>query len=150
MKYAHNIEMRVFCKEDDDEEQIIKIIHSLFPFDFEKERIEFQSEKVVTFEKKKIKIFKVFIKKERHTSKFLKNFFSQFTPDQKDLLKKQLSSRLDERLHFYIRLDKPKLLQGGYWITDAGDCFHFNICIAAYPHKREVAQKIVSKMLHLY
>ena len=38
MKYAHNIEMRVFSKEgEDDEEKIIGKVHELFPFDFEKE-----------------------------------------------------------------------------------------------------------------
>ena len=39
MKYVHNIEMRVFCKEDDNEDLILKKIKELFPIDFEKEKI---------------------------------------------------------------------------------------------------------------
>lgn len=150
MKYAHNIEMRVFCKEEDNEQLIADSIKRLFPFDFEKEKIEFKSKIAETFENRKLKIFTVFIKNERHTIRFLKNLFSKLGPEQIELLKKQISSRLDDKLHFFIRLDKTCLLNNEYRVTDSGDCFHINICIAAYPHDRRVAKEIVKKILCLH
>jgi len=149
MKYAHNIEMRVFCKEDDNEELIIEKIKNLFPFDFEKEKVEFKSKISYGFEDKKINILTVFVKKERHTTSVLKNLMKNLDQEQKDLLLKQLDSRLDETLHFYFRLDKDKLLNDEYLITDSGNCFHFKISVAAYPHKRDVAEKIVREILNL-
>ncbi|AJF61264.1 TPA: hypothetical protein HA239_01285 [Candidatus Woesearchaeota archaeon] len=148
MKYAHNIEMRVFSKEgEDDEEKIIGKVHELFPFDFEKEKVEFKSKISYGFEDNKIKVITVFVKKERHTKKVLKNLMSRLSEDQKEMLLRQMDSRLDNGLHFYMRLDKEKLLNGEYRITDSGNCFWLKICIAAYPHKRETAEKIVRAML---
>ena len=87
------------------------------------------------------------LNKERHTSKFSQLFLSKFTEEQKELLVKQMESRLDDKLRFFIRLDKPKLLEGEDWITDKGNCFHFTFAIAAYPHKREVAKRIIKRSL---
>ena len=149
MKYAHNIEMRVFSKEEDDEDMIVGKIKLLFPFDFKEEKIEFKSKISYGFEDKKIKILTVFVKKERHTTAVLKNLMKNLDQEQKDLLLRQLNSRLDETLHFYFRLDKDKMLNDEYLITDSGNCFHFKISVAAYPHKREVAEKIVREILEL-
>lgn len=149
MKYAHFIEMRVFCKEEDNQEIIEKKIHELFPFDFEKEKLIIKSKKCEGFEDKIIKILTVSIKKEKHTKLFLKNLIDKISDEQKKLLEKQLESRLDETLHFYIRLDKEKLLNNEYWITDYGNCFHITISIAAYPHKRETAVAMVKNILGL-
>ena len=147
MKYAHHIEMRVFCKEGEDEKGIVDKIHELFPMDFEKEKIEFTRKSAESFDGNRITIFTVFVKKERQTTIVLKNLFSHLDNSQIDLLKQQLESRLDDKLHFYIRLEKKELLLGNYQITDSGDCFHINISIAAYPHKRTVARKTVEKLL---
>jgi RNA binding exosome subunit len=149
MKYAHNMEMRVFCKQGDDELSIVNTIHELFPFDFDKEKVEFTKNISETFDGKTMKIFTVFTKKETVTTRVLKDLFSKLSASQKALLRSQLESRLDDRLHFYLRLDKPKLLSGEYEITDSGDCFHFKICVAAYPHKRPVARSVVEMILKL-
>ncbi|MFH0875586.1 MAG: RNA-binding domain-containing protein [archaeon] len=147
MKYAHNIEIRVFCKEDEDENAIISVLHKLINFDFEKEKIIIEKKMAETFEDRKLDIITVFTKKQSHTTKFIEDLFFNLSLEQKEMLKRQLNTRLDEKLHFYLRLDKPKLLNGEYLITDGGDCFHIKICIAAYPHKYEVAREIVLKML---
>jgi len=149
MKLAHNIEMRVFCKERDNEKWIVKKIKELFPFDFAKEKVEFKSKISYGFEDNKIKVYTVFAKKQRQTTEVLKNFMKNLNKEQKDLLLKQINSRLDESLHFYIRLDKDKLLENEYYITDSGNCFHFKICIAAYPHKRDVAIEIVKQIVNM-
>ena len=41
------------------------------------------------------------------------------------------------------------MLNDEYFITESGNCFHFKIGIAAYPHKRDVAEKIVREILEL-
>jgi RNA binding exosome subunit len=146
MKYAHYVAMRVFCREEDNEDEIIETIKKLFPLDFEKDA-EITSRTAYGFEDNKIKIFTVSLKKIRDINKFVKHFFSNLSKEQKELLEKQMESRLDKTLHFYIRLEKDKLLDGEYWITDSGRCFHFKFAVAAYPHKREVARQVVKRML---
>jgi RNA binding exosome subunit len=148
MKFAHHIGIRVFCKEGDNEQEIINAIHDLVDYDFEKEKIELKMQNAELFENKTMKILTVFLERQSHTTKFLKDLVSHFNTEQKELLKKQLSSRLDEKLHFFIRLDKPKLLEGEYWIIDEGDCFHIDITVAAYPHTRDTAKKIIEEMLN--
>ena len=69
--------------------------------------------------------------------------------EQKMILIEQLQSRLDNHLHFYIRLDKDRILCNEYLLTDYGNCFHIKISIAAYPHKREIAEEIVKKIISL-
>ncbi len=147
MRYAHCIEMRVFCKEGDEEGQIENRIKELFPFDFKEEKIRLEARTSYGFDNKKIKILSVRIDKERHTTKFLNSLMEKIGGEQKGLLLGQMESRLDDKLHFYIRLDKDKLLNGEYWITDSGNCFRFAIAIAAYPHRREAAEKIVESLL---
>ncbi len=147
MKHAHFIEMRVFSKEIDDEGAILNKISDIFPLDLEKEKISIGKQSAEVFDNKKINILKVSIKKDRHIGNFLDRMFSRLTKDQKELLLKQIESRLDNDLNFFFRLDKEKLMDGEYWITDSGNCFHFKISVAAYPHKREVAKKIIEDLL---
>ena len=147
MKIAHFIEIRVFSYEEDNEEQIVEKIKELIPFDFNKEKIELKKKNAFGFNDKIISVICVGIKKQNHTSKVIEKLLKKLNNDQKKLLLKQLQSRLDKDLHFFIRLDKDKLLKNEYWITDSGNCFHFKIAIAAYPHKREVGEKIVEELL---
>ena len=149
MKYVHNIEVRVFCKEDDNEDLIVKKIKELFPFDFKKEKIKLKRKTSYGFEDKKIVVFTIVVNKQRHTKLVLKNLMDKLSEEQKDMLLKQLYSRLDESLHFYLRLDKDKFLNNEYWITDTGNCFHFKMAIAAYPHDMDVAEKIIKEILRL-
>ena len=145
MKIAHNIKLRVFCREGDDENKILGALHKLVEADFKK--IDFKAENAELFEDKKMKIFTIILKKNKNMRRFIENIFRGFNEEQKNLLRRQIESRLDSDLHFFIRLDKPKLLDGEFWVTDSGNCFHIDICIAAYPHKREVAREIVEMML---
>ncbi len=149
MKFVHNIELRVFSKDDDNEDLIVKKIKELFPFDFEKEKIMLKRRTTYGFEDKKIIVFTIIVNKQRHTKVVLNNLMKNLSKEQKDLLLKQLDSRLDKSLHFYLRLDKDKLLNNKYWITDSGNCFHFKMVIATYPHNKEVAKEIVKEILNL-
>ena len=60
MKYAHNIELRVFIKQEDNEEGIMKNIHDLLPFDFEKEKVEQKIDHVSTLDETPFNIVTIF------------------------------------------------------------------------------------------
>lgn len=145
MKYAHFIEMRVFSKEEDNEEEIKEKIKSMFPF----EKLTIEQSTVIGFEDKKIRIFNVVLKNNSHINSFLTNMIGNLSKEDKILVEKQIENRLDDSLHFYIRLEKNSLLAGVYEITDSGNCFHFKISIATYPHSREQAKEIIKKLLKL-
>jgi len=44
-------------------------------------------------------------------------------------------------------LNKDKFLVDKYELTDAGNCLHIKIAIAAYPNKREVAVEILKQII---
>lgn len=150
MRSANSIHIRVFSKEGEDEEKIAERIKLLAPFDFEKEKIKFRRETAISFNESKIKIFTLLLEKERHTTAFLKLLMSKLAQEQKELLLRQIETRLDTELNFFIRIDKEKLLnENRLWITDSGNCYHITISIAAFPRKREVALKVVDEILRL-
>lgn len=149
MKYAHLIRLSVFSKEGEKEEDILRSLKELIPFNLEDEKIIIEIKKASGFEEKKIIIFTVTLKKETHTTKFLKNLNQKLSDDQKSLLKRQSESRLDKKYNFFIRLDKQKLLEKNEtWITDSGDCFHIRISIAAFPKNRENALNAVINLFN--
>lgn len=139
MKIMHFIEMRVFSKEEDNEEHIKEKIKKLFPF----EKLKIEESIVIGFEDKKIKILKVNITKNAEMNSVVKSLISKFSAEQKKLICSQIESRLDSSLNFYLRLDKEKLLKNEYEIVDHGNCFHFRFSIATYPHSRDRAIEII-------
>lgn len=143
MKLAHNIAMSVFGDESDLQENLEKVFHSLLPVDFEKEKITLSKNNAEGVQNKKIVILELIIKKDRHIKEFLKNLNNLLTKDQKELLIKQSDSRLDNSLHFFLRLDKDKLLNNEPLLTDKGNCFHIKISLAVFPKKREKVLNIL-------
>jgi len=146
MKLLHFVEMRVFCKEYDIFDDIVKGIHFLFPFDFVKEKIILGEKTVEGFDQKKIKIFTVKISKQSQTTAFIKHLSKNLDDKQRKTIIEQLDSRLDEGLHFYIRLEKDELISGKYYLTDTGNCYHIKLSIAAYPHRKEAARDIIKSI----
>ena len=147
MKIIHFVELRVFCKENEDEEKIKQKLTELVPFDLYSEKVDILEETVDGLEGNKFQIYKIVLSKSQHTKKFIKDFISKFSDKQIKLLKEQIESRLDEGLHFFIRLDKDKLLNDNISITDTGNCFHIRITLALYPAKREPALELINKIL---
>ena len=76
MKFVHNIEMRVFSKEDDDEDIIIGKIKELFPF----EKLNLKRKTTYGFEDKKIIVFTINASKQRQTNIVLKKLYSFYPP----------------------------------------------------------------------
>jgi len=147
MKSLNKAVISVFAREDEDFEAVKKTLLSLIPMDIEKEKIQLQRNTARGFEDKKIVVLKIELEKPRHTNAFIKKLLNDLTQEQKETLLKQAESRLDEHMHFFIRLDKEGLLQGNHEITDSGDCFHIKLHIAAFPSKRLEALKVIEKLL---
>ena len=145
MRFANNIKVSVFVKPEEDEASIKKHLLALFPFDLEQERIIFNRSNAIGFNQKEIVILEVDLKKERHTNAFLNFLKEKLNEQQKSVLVKQ-ENRLDEDCNLFIRLDKEKLLNNEYWITDSGECYHIRISIAAFPKKKEKARVVVEKI----
>jgi RNA binding exosome subunit len=145
MKLCNIIKVTVFAKPEDDCEQIGKAFQSLFPFDFADEKVDLKKIKTQGFNEREIIIYEIDLDKDRHINAFLKELNSKLSQEQKDLLIRQ-DNRLDEHLNFFIRLDKPKLLTGEYWITDSGDCFHIKMNVASFPRNREQAKNVLREI----
>ncbi|MBD3304549.1 hypothetical protein GF343_05375 [Candidatus Woesearchaeota archaeon] len=148
MKYLNKAVASVLVKENEDLEEIKTALECLIPLDLEKEKIPVKRQTAKGFEDKKIVILKIELEKARHTNTLIKDLLNKLTKGQKALLLDQAESRLDNHQHFFIRLDKEKLLkEGRYEITDKGNCFHIKLHIAAFPSKRQEALKVIEKLL---
>jgi len=147
MKTIHNVIISVFAKEGEDLESIKKILLQLVGLDTERERIILEHSTAEGIESSKMDILRIRLEKERHVNNFFEDLISKFSEEQKELLTRQLDSRIDDGCYFFIRLDKTKLLNGEYQITDSGDCFHIKILVAAYPAKKERAIEIVKGLI---
>ena len=160
MKLANSIKVTVFIKTTDksvesvsqdlqkpeeDENSLKHKFLELFPFNLEEEKVLMKKSKATGFNQKEIIIYEVDLDKDKHTNLFLKNLKEKLDNQQRIMLIRQ-EDRLDERLNFFLRLDKQSLLQGEYQVTDCGECFHIRISIAAFPRKREVALDIGKKI----
>lgn len=145
MKLANIIKVSVFIKPEEDENSLKLKFLELLPFNLEGEKIVLKKTRATGFGQKEIIIYEVELNKDKHTNLFLKNLKEKLDEQQRTMLVKQ-EDRLDERLNFFIRLDKESLLQDQYQVTDCGECFHIRISIAAFPRRREVALEVVKKI----
>ncbi|MFH1316870.1 MAG: RNA-binding domain-containing protein [Candidatus Woesearchaeota archaeon] len=146
MKLAHNVKISVFAKDDEDCNELNAALLRLIPFDIVKEKIELGESKAKGLECAEIKIMEVKLIKDRHVNGFLKNLNKSLSDEQKKRLMDQYLSRLDEDLHFFVRLDKRELLEGKYKLTDKGDCFHIKVHLACYPEKTEIAKGVLKQI----
>ena len=146
MKLANNINVRVFCREEEDKPLIIKKLKSLLPFDMETEKIAIEEQHAEGFADRKIPVIKVVLEKNKHVNAFIENLVAKLEDEKKTLLE-QLNSRLDNDLNFFIRLSKEMLLKDKLIVTDSGNCYHIRINIASFPKKREKAIEVLKDML---
>jgi RNA binding exosome subunit len=143
MKQVHNVTIKVFEKEKINE---VKLgLEKLAALNLEEEKLKIYEKKAEGFEDT-IYILELKLEKAKHVSSFLKKLTSQLKDEQKELLKRQAESRLDEELNFFIRIDKDKWLNKELIITDSGDCFHIKMLIACFPKKKEKAIAIINEI----
>ena len=146
MKIAHQIKIKVFSyeKNNEDEKLILDKFLQLFPFNLEYEKVNLKKTYVEGFHGTKITIFEVTLAKERHTNQFIENLTKNLDAEQKKLILPQIESRLDNNLDFFLRFDKKEYLENNKLIlTDSGNCFHMKISIATFPKNRELGLNLV-------
>ncbi|NOZ81142.1 MAG: hypothetical protein GXP63_05715 [DPANN group archaeon] len=143
MKCLHNVIITVFEKDKDREEQVIKTLHDLIPFDWKQEKIQLKQENAKGIEGDHISIFRVRLEKQRHLRTGVDHLKDRLGPAQVNRLNKEKVSRLDGTLHFYLRLDKKELEDGNYVLTDSGDCYHIRMSIAAYPKSMSAGLRVI-------
>ncbi|MBD3163783.1 hypothetical protein GF323_01150 [Candidatus Woesearchaeota archaeon] len=150
MKLLHHARVSVYCKEGEHKEKIIEKLKSFFPFNLEAEKIKIKKQNAVGFRERQIIIFEVHLEKDKHTKKFIEHLNSLLNDEQKMLLLKQKESRLDKDSHFYIRLDKNKLIRNNkYILTERGNCFHIKMMVVAFPKNRKNALETVERIFHI-
>ena len=141
MKLVHNILVTAFCREGESLELITSAMRRLLPSE-----VIIKQQTAFGFNEKRIKVLSVTLDKEKLVNAFLKNLASSLTGEQMQLLVSQKQSRLDDELHFFIRLDKESLFSKEYRITDSGSCIHIRMSIAAFPKKRAVALSLIDQL----
>jgi len=143
----HRVDIRVFCKPEDNIEEVEKGLLSLIPFDLDKEKIKLNKRNTAGFRERKIIILDVKLEKQRHVNLFLEKLGESLSEEQRDMIKSQAESRLDEDMLFYLRFDKKRFLEDKVlWLTDKGDCYHVKLSVAAFPKTRENALRCVKSL----
>lgn len=148
MDVAHSVTVRVFCGQEENENEIMNGLKVLLPFDHEKEKISIRRQNALGFSDRKIAIFEVVLTKNRHVKAFLDNLLSKISSTNRQMLLRQLDSRIDSDANFFVRLEKETLAKRNeLLVTDGGNCYHTKIKLAAYPSNKETAMKILKGLL---
>lgn len=144
MKQLNHVKISVFCKEGEKEAEILEGLKLLLPLDFEKEKIKLEKRTALGFNKKKVIVIDVNINKNRHIKTFVGNINNRLNQEQKDMIKRQADSRLDQNLDFFLRFDKDRLIkEKRLWMIDGGNCYHIKMSIAIFPKRRERALELI-------
>lgn len=140
----------MFVGENESEDVVRAGLIKFLPCDFEKEKLCISKKQAVGFGERKIIIFDIFLEKERHSSAVLSSLLGLLDDSQKRKIFRQLESRLDNDLFFFLRFDKESLIKENKLVlTDEGNCYHFRMCVAAYPKKMDVALKMLKELFNV-
>lgn len=143
MKYFNSAKVRVFAASDDSKER--EALLSILPKQIKNPNIF--TTHATGLEGQQINILELFLEKQSILTEFLVNIIGKLPQEDKKLLLEQIDSRVDERCHFFMRLDKESLFNGKFKLTESGNCFHLTMNIASFPAKKENAKKIIEKFL---
>src|SRR3989344_2838757 len=147
MKYAHSIKLTVFSYENENIQYILDAFLKFFPFDLQENKIELKKTTAQGFNESTITIFEAALTKTNLINHFLEFILGSLGKKQKELILKQIESRLDDHLDFFIRFDKDEWVNNKKLeLTDAGKCFHLKISVAAFQRKREAGLKIMKEL----
>ena len=147
MKYAHSIKLTVFSYENENIQNILDAFLKFFPFSLEENKVELKKTEAKGATESNITIFEAVLTKTNLINQFLDFILSSLDKKQKELILKQMESRLDENLDFFIRFDKEEWMNNKKLeLTDSGKCFHLKMSVAAFPKKREVGLKIINEL----
>ncbi|WP_455645137.1 RNA-binding domain-containing protein [Methanosphaera sp.] len=132
----HNISYRTFVYGTEDEEKVINSISYLFPNPLPEKTINedhFNDDIIILSEKRA---------KKRINKDFIKFLNENLTQEDKNIIKNELSRRMDEKGNFFLRFDKQEAFNENLKLTYSGDAIHVRIKIASYPVNKENAIKV--------
>ena len=149
MKHAHSVDLKVFSYENENKEFIAESFLKFFPFNLGDNKVKLKATNAKGINESAITILEVILTKTNLISQFLGFILRNLNESQKRTVLGQIESRLDSNLDFFMRFDKDEWIKNNKLeLTDSGKCFHLKISVAAYPHKREVALKIIRKLFN--
>lgn len=136
----HNISYRTFVYSTEDIDKVTDAISYLFP--------NLLPEKTITEDHfgNKILILSQKITKKRTNRDFIAFFNDNLSDDDKEIIKNELSRRMDEKGNFFLRFDKQEAYDGNLKLTFSGNAIHVRIKIASYPVSKDNAMKVAHEL----
>lgn len=89
-----------------------------------------------------LKMIEIIELKETLINEILNNIKEKLGEEQNKIIVSQ-DDRVDEDCNLFIRLDKDKIKENQFILTESGNCVHFKIKLASYPNKKTNALKLV-------
>src|SRR3989344_1535935 len=122
-RIASHLEWSVLIAEDEDASPVEAALRCLVPLSLDAEKLAVLASAAKGFNERKVLIERIALEHQRHIRAALAHLREMLSAEQRSLLLKQASSRLDEQMRFYLRLDKAALLAGRVELTDGGGGF---------------------------
>lgn len=142
MKYLHNCQITIFCKQTDDKEELQNLLER-FKVD---DTLFVKYENILIDSGEDITVLRLNTNKQRHNKTVIKALLAYLSDSQKNKLLQE-NDRVDDNGAFYVRLDKQALCDNKAIIVEHGDCVHFRFLLAAFPKNRENAIRIKNEMI---
>lgn len=138
----HNITYRTFVYGTEDEEKVIDAISYLFSNPLPEKTItedHFGNNIVILSDK---------ITKKRLNRDFIEFLNENLSTEDKEIIKNELSRRMDEKGNLFLRFDKQEALDENLKLTYSGDAIHVRIKIASYPVSKDNAIEVAHKIFN--
>jgi len=86
------------------------------------------------------------VTKKNECMKFVEFFNQNISEEDRDLLRSQMTERLDDDLNFYMRFDKQAAYAGKLKFTESQDAVFVRVKIETYPRSWEKAGAVVEEL----
>ena len=138
----HNISYRTFVYGTEDEEKVITALSYLFSNPLPEKTIneDYYGNKIIVLTDK--------ITKKRTNKDFVSFLNDNLSDEDKNIIKEELSRRMDEKGNLFLRFDKQSAFDENLKLTYSGDAIHVRIKIASYPVSKENAIKVAKKLFN--
>ncbi len=136
----HNISYRTFVYGTEDEEKVMVALNHLFSNSLPERNINedhFGNKIIVLTDK---------ITKKRTNKDFINFLNEQLSQEDKQIIKEELSRRMDEKGNLFLRFDKQLAYDERLKLTYSGNAIHVRIKIASYPVSKENAMNVAEKL----
>ncbi len=148
MKLFHSVNISVFIKDEEDYDSIKENFIGLFPFNLEEARVNLSETNASTFNDRTIRILEVRLERNRQINDFMKAVKEKLSITDREMMIKQINTRLDDNLDFFFRLSKSELIEEGKCVVvDDGNCYHFKCHIATFPQNKKKAKELIQDFL---